>query len=455
MKIGFLLAFIITLLGISGSNADGQNQANVSPDLIYQNGIEAYQSGDYQTAVELLEQACEQTQTNQGVYCASLGVIYETLFLTAPESEKNKYLTYLKKSSEAFQKAYMKKHEPNIRYDAGRLAVQHALERAKLIVQLDLLPVTLEPPQDAQAPPNRVSLEKQKQAAEDSLRQLWPQATFGLSKMWEAILDREDKERFYPVSASLQPNATDTLGSYTSVYVEKCLELVELASHIGFSGINPNYFIPKIVAACNRRASSADSTWYRQIKEYVLFDGGHNMPCAIHRFIAIQRDREDKHELAIKNFDKARRYAQSEVAQADIYLDMAYAVYDVDLEQVFKYAHFAYAANQEPKVRDTYGNVALSLAQLRLDDRKCDEAISYAYPVTLFEWNGREDALILLGDAYYCSSGSNALEKAGEVYGELYKINPQKHWENYLDVLKRLGRYDRAKELESKHSPSD
>ena len=289
-----------------------------------------------------------------------------------------------------------------------------------------------------------------------SLRQLWGTASSGLDEIWEAILSRERKERLYASASAAEPGVSDTLQAYLSVYIENGLNLVETGSEVDFEGMEPDLYIPKIVAACDMGQKSRNPEWFSRIFTAVNFDGGQNMRSAIYRIQGLRQSAEKEINEAIETFQKALSYTRGDTSQASLYLDMAFAAYLVDLSTAVKFSRKAYQKNpSDQRTRNTYGGLSLSLANARLDQKAVVEAIDYAYRVTTFGWDDRGEALMTLATAYLHSDAEDALDKAYVAVQEAYQIDADRYWKELRRLAELKGEFAYALDLMKKHEGNE
>ena len=246
---------------------------------------------------------------------------------------------------------------------------------------------------------------------------------------------------------------SDTLQAYLSVYIENSLNMIETAGKVNFEGLEPDFYIPKIAAAASRGILGTNPDWFDQVLSATRFDGGYNMRCAIYRLKGLRHSKEGESEKALSAMQNAMVYARSDTSLASLYLDMAFTAYRDDLVKAVEYAQLAYQHNQhEPRVRDTYGGLSLSLASAQLKEGAYRQAISAIYPATTFGWQDRGEALITLAIAYLNSDLHNVGARAYEAAETAYRISPNRYWKEFHRIAKSQGNYLQARELEEKHS---
>ena len=361
-------------------------------------------------------------------------------------------LEVLRKGVHAYRITLDREQDPDIRYEQGRLTVKYAMARANYVLEREhagqprpLLPL---PPELQDTTLARTSFHP---ATVDTLHRILSVAEDGLHEIWSAILGREQKELVY--TAVQHIGMSDTLQAYLSVYIENSLNLIETAAQINFEGIEPDFYIPKIAAACSRGIHGNNPDWFDQVLSAVRFDGGYNMRCAIYRLKGLRHSKEGESDQAIRAMQHAMVYARSDTSLASLYLDMAFTAYRDDLVKAVAFAHQAYRHNtHESRVRDTYGGLSVSLASAQLKEGAYRQAISAIYPVTTFGWQDRGEALITLAIAYLNSDLQNVGTRAYEAAETAYRTDPDRYWKEFHRIAKSQGNYLQARELEQKHS---
>jgi hypothetical protein len=288
-------------------------------------------------------------------------------------------------------------------------------------------------------------------ATVDTLHRIWTVAEDGLRDIWSAVLGREQKELVY--TPNLRIGMSDTLQAYLSVYIENSLNLIETAARVNFEGLEPDFYIPKIAAACSRGILGNNPDWFDQVLSAARFDGGYNMRCAVYRLKGLRHSKEGQTDQAINAMQHAMAYSRSDTSTASLYLDMAFTAYRDDLVTAVDFAQKAYQHNpHEPRVRDTYGGLSLSLASAQLKEGAYRQAISAIYPVTTFGWQDRGEALITLAIAYLNSNLQNVGPRAYQAAETAYRTDPDRYWKEFHRIAKSQGNYLQARELEQKHS---
>ena len=446
------LTHLLLLAFLTVAPATAQEKSDDLAYQAFQAGQEAYARGDYQDAVLQFEQACKQALIFTGAYYIWLGTACEQAYDVADPMPNR--LPILQKGVEAYRIAFDREHDPDIRYELGRLMVKHALAHATMVLDREVagqpLPLRSLPGElhDTTRVVRKVGF---RASTIDSVNHLWQTAGNGLHEIWEAILGRERKERIYTLLP--QSGMSDTLQAYLSVYIENSLNLVESAGRVNFQGLEPDFYIPKISAACDRGLKGANPEWFDQVVSAIHFDGGYNMRCAIYRVKGLRLSKDAYTDRAIDALQNALIYARSDTSKASLYLDMAFTAYRTDLLQAVDYAKRAYDYNSyEPRVRDTYGGLALSLSSTQLKEGAYRKAISAIHPVTTFGWQDRGEALITLAIAYVNSDLKGVSSRAYEAAEKAYRIDPKRYWKEFHRIAKMQGNYMQALDLEKKHS---
>ena len=153
--------------------------------------------------------------------------------------------------------------------------------------------------------------------------------------------------------------------------------------------------------------SGANAGWFRRVLEAVRFDGGYNMRCAIHRVVGLRLSEEKEIDRAIDALLKGITYARSDTSKASLYIDVAFAAYREDLMKAVGFSRLAYIRNpRDPRIRDTYGGLSLSLANAQLRAGEHSKAIATLHPVSGFEWQDRGEGLIALAVAFIIRTAS-------------------------------------------------
>ena len=446
MKKTALILFLLALPTLSFAQKKDDDLAYRA----FEEGRNAYALAHYPEAITHFEQACRQALIFTSAYYIWLGTACERAYDTGTD-EPNR-LGFLKKSVEAYSIALDREQDPDIRYEQGRLTVKYAMARANAVLNREHAgqPKPLLPPpvelQDSTFTPTSFH-----PATVDTLHHIWGIAEDGLRGIWSAILGREQKELVYITRQHI--GMSDTLQAYLSVYIENSLNMIETAGKVNFEGLEPDFYIPKIAGASSRGQIGTNPDWFEQVLSAVRFDGGYNMRCAIYRLKGLRHSKEGESEQAISAMQNAMVYARSDTSLASLYLDMAFTAYRDDLVKAVAFAQQAYQHNQhEPRVRDTYGGLSLSLASTQLKEGAYRQAISAIYPVTTFGWQDRGEALITLAIAYLNSDLQNVGNRAYEAAETAYRISPNRYWKEFHRIAKSQGNYLQARELEEKHS---
>ena len=444
-----LIALALTILG---TNSFAQTKDD---DLAYQafeQGRDAFALGHYTEAVTHFEQACIQALIFTGAYYIWLGTACEKAYDTDQTPSEAIRIAVLQKGVHAYRIALDREQDPDIRYELGRLTVKYAMARANYVLEREhtgqphpLLPL---PPELQDTTLSQTSFQP---ATVDTLHRIWTVAEDGLRDIWSAVLGREQKELVY--TPNLRIGMSDTLQAYLSVYIENSLNLIETAARVNFEGLEPDFYIPKIAAACSRGILGNNPDWFDQVLSAARFDGGYNMRCAVYRLKGLRHSKEGQTDQAINAMQHAMAYSRSDTSTASLYLDMAFTAYRDDLVTAVDFAQKAYQHNpHEPRVRDTYGGLSLSLASAQLKEGAYRQAISAIYPVTTFGWQDRGEALITLAIAYLNSNLQNVGPRAYQAAETAYRTDPDRYWKEFHRIAKSQGNYLQARELEQKHS---
>lgn len=425
----------------------------------FQQGLDAYQRADYLNAVRHFEQACRHAFIFSSAYYVWLGSACEQAYDTALASAKAERLALLDKGIDAYRIAFDRKRDPDIHYDYGRMKAKYALECARMVLAREIAghPRSLKSlPAEVQdtslALPPEMRFHRYQSATVDSLARLWHMAADGLNEVWEGILARERKERIFTLPGAPEPTQSDTLQAYLSMYIEHCMKLVEASSRVNFVGIEPDFYIPRIAAACRRGQRGDNPEWFNRVLEAVRFDGGYNMRCAIHRVIGLRLSKERQVDAAIDDLIRGMTYARSDTSKGSLYIDIAFTAYQENLVDAVGYARLGYMRNpQDRRIRDTYGGLSLSLANVQLREGNHRKAVATLHPVTEFDWQDRGEALMTLAIAYVNSDLEGVLDKAYQAAEEAYQIDPGRYWKEFRRVAELHGSFAQVLDLERKH----
>ena|GEM_PF-5343002 len=400
-------------------------------DEPYENGIAAYKRKDYKSAYISFRQASEQTQ-KEAIYHVWLGSTCKMIYDSDPRPEN---LHFLLEGADAYKTSFKKNADLHHHYNSGRMTVLYAIQSAKNLIEWELSPTPLGAQLSAET--GDTLLNRRTESALDSVKCLLTLGAKGLDEIWDTVLERERRERLF---AGPRQAVSDTLELYLTFYAENSVHLLKTAYDVDFEGLQADYFIPKLTAACRRGETSSDPQWFRDLLYAIQFDGGHNMRAAVCRLIGRALDQEEKFEPSVAAFEKAVRYARSDSSVASLYTDLAHIAYKVDLRRAVAYDRMAYSKNPLSQVvRDNYVGHSLNLALACLDQGRIDEAITHIQTVTLFRSNYQAEAFARLARACLKSPAPDAREKAARAAREAYHLDPR-YKQEYRDVLVQMGR---------------
>jgi len=457
-----LAAAVVAMVWTPCMGADTAGDERSPEDQAYaafQLGRQAYEQGNYLSAISQFERACDLALIFSSAYYVWLGTACEQAYDTAPDVERPRRLPLLARAVRAYERALDRKRDPDLQYDRGRLRTKWALACAERVLEKEVTgPPSALRSVPAQAQDTSLALstalwaQRYEAAAVDTLVRLWGTTSRGLREMWRGILARERKERIYAFPEGGRTAASDTLHAYLSVYIEHAMKLAELASRVDFVGLEPDYYPPKIAAACRRGLSGPNAEWFARVMEAIRFDGGSNMRTAIHRVIGLRLSQDRKGQGAVEAMLKGIYYARSDTSKASLYIDMAFTAYRTNLSEAVSYARLAYLHNpHDERVRDTYGGLSLSLANAELGEGDQRRAIATLHPVTSFDWQDRGEALITLAIAYVDSDLPGVLDAAYQAAQEAYVIDPGRYWQEFRRIAELHGRFAQVMDLDRKH----
>ena len=400
-------------------------------DEAYENGIAAYKRKDYRNAYTCFRQVSDQIK-QEALYHVWLGSTCKMIYDSDPKPEN---LHLLLEGAAAYKTSFGKNSDLHNHYNAGRMTVLYAIQGARNLIEWELSPTPLGAQLSAET--GDTLLNRRMESALDSVKCLLTLGAKGLDEVWDTILERERRERLF---VGPRQAISDTLELYLTFYAENSVKLLKTAYDVDFEGVQADYFIPKITAACRRGETSSDPQWFRDLLYAIQFDGGHNMRASVCRLIGRALDQEEKFEQSVAAFEKAVRYAQSDSSVASLYTDLAHIAYRVDLRRAVAYDRMAYHKNPLSQViRDNYVGHSLNLALACLDQGRIDEAITHIQAVTLFRSNYQAEAFARLARACLKSPASDAREKAVKASREAYQLDPR-YKQEYRDILVQMGR---------------
>ena len=398
--------------------AGGAEKSDTLANKHFKQGRAAHDRGDYAQAVEHFEQACSLSSSFFHYY-SWLGDSYIKKYDQEKDSgEEN--LEDLKNAVSAFKESFKKNKGPVTHFDLGNATIRYAIKRAKAVEETS---VEGTPSGDV---------------GEDTLAAIWKEAEDGLATIWGAILAQENKDAWTdPIS--------DDLEIYLSRYIAHCFTVAPHARA-------PDVYISVITNACERGKKSKDPKWFEDVLKTIRFDG-RNIRCAILRDEGMKLGSEDL-DKAFEKLQAAIKIAKADNSKAFLYLEMAFFAYSKDLDQAKVYAKKAYDLYKSDRTKDYYGSILLSLATMKLNDAKPEEALDYALPATRFQWSDYAEALKLLAETYMRSNIEGALEKACEAARKAYEEDKEKYWKDLRDILELRGDFHEVRRLEEKHGRS-